>query len=153
MLETYSRVLVRAGYCVSQAASGLHAIAALEAGTFDAILSDITMPGLNGLDMLRAVREHDLDVPVIMNTGDPSVETAAKAMEFGALRYLVKPVERAELMNAVHDAVRLGRLARLKREAATYLGMADGQPADRAGLVGHPSASLTPAGVRTIVVI
>jgi EAL domain-containing protein (putative c-di-GMP-specific phosphodiesterase class I) len=132
--ETYSRVLSRAGYRVSEAANGHEAIAALDAGAFDAILSDITMPGLNGIEMLRAVRERDFDVPVIMNTGDPSVETAAKAMEFGALRYLVKPVERDVLVKTVEEAVRLGRLARLKRETAVYLGMADRQPSDRAGL-------------------
>ena len=132
--ETYARVLERAGYRVSEAANGHEAIAALDAGSFDAVLSDIAMPGLNGIEMLRAVRERDLDVPVIMNTGDPSVDTAAKAMEFGALRYLVKPVERDLLVATVGDAVRLGRLARLKRETAAYLGLTDRQPGDRAGL-------------------
>jgi EAL domain-containing protein (putative c-di-GMP-specific phosphodiesterase class I) len=132
--ETYAQILSRVGYRVSQAANGLEAIAALDAGPFDAILSDITMPGLNGIEMLRAVRERDLDVPVIMNTGDPSVETAAQAMEYGALRYLVKPVGRQVLLDTLREAVRLGRLARLKREAAAYLGMADQQPGDRAGL-------------------
>ena len=132
--EMYARVLGRAGYRVSEAGNGHEAIAALDAGHFDAVLSDITMPGLNGIEMLRAVRGRDLDVPVIMNTGDPSVETAAKAMEFGALRYLVKPVERDVLVKTVEEAVRLGRLARLKRETAAYLGMADRQPGDRAGL-------------------
>lgn len=134
VLETYARVLGKAGYHVSQAANGHEAIAALAAGCFNAVISDISMPGLNGIEMLRAVRERDLDVPVIMNTGDPSVETAAKAMEFGALRYLVKPVERDLLVNTVQEAVRLGRLARLKRETAAYLGLADRQLGDRAGL-------------------
>lgn len=134
VLETYARVLGRAGYRVSQAGNGVEAIAALDAGPFDAILSDITMPGLSGIEMLRAVRQRDLDVPVIMNTGNPSVETAAQAMEFGALRYLVKPVERDVLVNTVQEAVRLGRLSRLKRETAVYLGMVDQQPGDRAGL-------------------
>lgn len=132
--ETYARLLGKAGYRVSVAANGHEAIAALAAGSFDAVLSDITMPGLNGIEMLRAVRERDLDVPVIMNTGDPSVETAAKAMEFGALRYLVKPVPHRQLVDTVDEAVKLGRLSRLKRETATYLGMIDRQPSDRAGL-------------------
>jgi len=66
--ETYARVLGRAGYRVSEAANGHDAIAALDSGAFDAILCDITMPGLNGIEMLRAVRERDFDVPVIMNT-------------------------------------------------------------------------------------
>ena len=132
--ETYAHVLGKAGYQVSQAANGDDAIACLAASSFDAVISDITMPGLNGIEMLRAVRERDLDVPVIMNTGDPSVETAAKAMEFGALRYLVKPVPHRVLVDTVHEAVKLGRLSRLKRETATYLGMVDRQPGDRAGL-------------------
>ena len=132
--ETYAQVLGRAGYRISEAANGHEAVAALAAGSFDAVISDITMPGLNGIDMLRAVRERDLDVPVIMSTGDPSVETAAKAMEYGALRYLVKPIGLRVLVDTVQEAVKLGRLSRLKRETATYLGMVDRQPGDRAGL-------------------
>jgi EAL domain-containing protein (putative c-di-GMP-specific phosphodiesterase class I)/FixJ family two-component response regulator len=134
LLETYARVLDHAGYRVHRAANGLDAIAALNAGPFDAIVTDITMPGLNGIQMLRAVRARDLDVPVIVNTGNPSVETAAEAMEFGALRYLVKPVERQVFVKTVQEAVRLGRLARLKRETAAYLGIVDQQLGDRAGL-------------------
>jgi EAL domain-containing protein (putative c-di-GMP-specific phosphodiesterase class I) len=62
------------------------------------------------------------------------VETAAEAIEFGALRYLLKPVDRATLLDAVREAVKLGRLARIKREAAAYLGLVDHQVGDRAGL-------------------
>ncbi len=53
----------------------------------------IDMPGMTGIQLLERVRARDLDVPVVLVTGNPSVETAIKAMEQGALRYLVKPVE------------------------------------------------------------
>ena len=62
----------------------------LEKQNFDVIISDISMPGMDGLALLRAVRERDLDVPVLLMTGDPQLETAVKALEYGALRYLVK---------------------------------------------------------------
>jgi DNA-binding NtrC family response regulator len=74
------------------------------------ILSDIDMPGMNGLNgiqLLECVRARDLDVPVVLITGNPSVETAIKAMEQGALRYLVKPVELEMFVKVAGDAVRL----------------------------------------------
>jgi EAL domain-containing protein (putative c-di-GMP-specific phosphodiesterase class I) len=63
------------------------------------------------------VREHDLDVPVILNTGQPDVETATRAVEYGAFRYLFKPVPLAVLADAVGHAVRWHEMARAKRQA------------------------------------
>ena len=61
------------------------------AGSFDVIaVSDISMPQMTGLVFLRAVRAHDLDVPVILMTGAPDVESAIRAVEWGAFRYLTK---------------------------------------------------------------
>ena len=68
------------------------------------------------------VRERDLDVPVVLVTGSPSVETAVQAVEMGALHYLLKPVARAELVEAIEHAARLRKLAAVKREALRYLG-------------------------------
>src|SRR5439155_20104417 len=83
---------------------------------------------------LRAVRQKDLDVPIILMTGNPMVETAVQAIEHGALGYLLKPVSREALLRAMEEAVRLHRLARLKREALSYLGADDKLLGDRAGL-------------------
>ncbi len=133
LLEAYAALLIDAGYEVATAENGHQALRLLGDGGFDLILSDIVMPDLDGVSLLRAVREHDLDVPVVLVTGSPRVETAAKAVEYGALRYLVKPVSEADLMQTVGQGVRLSRLARLKRQALTHLG-GDHLVGDRAGL-------------------
>jgi EAL domain-containing protein (putative c-di-GMP-specific phosphodiesterase class I) len=94
----------------------------LDTGDFDAVVSDISMPRLNGLQLLRRVREVHDDLPVIMITGAPTLETAIEALEHGAFRYLVKPVDFTELSRVTQQAVQLRRLAIAKREAHAALG-------------------------------
>ena len=131
--ELMSEILTSAGYVVASCANGREALAALQRETFDAIISDVSMPDMNGIALLRAVREKDFDVPVVLCTGRPSIETAAAAVEQGALQYLVKPVAFEKLLEAAARAVKLGRLARLKREALKATGF-DQLIGDRAGL-------------------
>lgn len=133
LLEAYAALLSDAGYQVATAGNGRQALNLLGGGDFDFILSDIVMPDMDGVSLLRAVRERDLDVPVVLVTGSPRVETAAKAVEYGALRYLVKPVSEADLLQTVEHGVRLHRLAKWKREALTHLG-GDRLLGDRAGM-------------------
>jgi EAL domain-containing protein (putative c-di-GMP-specific phosphodiesterase class I) len=135
LLRVNARVLSKAGHQVETAADGHAAERALDKASFDVILSDIDMPGMDGIALLERVRRRDLDVPVVFVTGSPSVETAIKAMEHGALRYLVKPVEPADLVKTVGDAARLHRLARAKRQALELAGGADRFMGDQAGLV------------------
>jgi EAL domain-containing protein (putative c-di-GMP-specific phosphodiesterase class I) len=130
-----TRVLASAGYEVVAVGDGNAAIEAVKRGGFDAILSDIQMPGISGVDVLRAVREHDLDVPVLLMTASPRVETAALAVELGALQYLIKPFSPDVLRDAVERACRLHRVALVKREAMTALGERGAQAGDRAGLI------------------
>jgi EAL domain-containing protein (putative c-di-GMP-specific phosphodiesterase class I) len=134
LLRAYVRSLEMHGFRVEAVESGSAAIDALRRGSFDVILSDIDMPGMNGLRLLERVREHDLDVPVVLITGAPSVETAAHAMEHGALRYLVKPVHLDALIKATSDAVKLHRIARAKRQAIDLAGGVDRLVGDHAGL-------------------
>ncbi len=135
VLRVHARVLSKAGYQVETAADGHAAERVLDKVSFDVIVSDIDMPGMNGIALLERVRRRDLDVSVVFVTGSPSAETAIKAMEHGALRYLVKPVETAELVKTVGDAVRLHRLARAKRQALEIAGGPDRFMGDQAGLV------------------
>jgi EAL domain-containing protein (putative c-di-GMP-specific phosphodiesterase class I)/CheY-like chemotaxis protein len=132
--KAYARILEAAGCRVTQASNGHEAIEAHQTGAFDVIVSDITMPDMNGIRLLRAVRERDLDIPVLLITGNPTVETSVQAVEHGALRYLIKPVEGDALVAAVAGAAKLQRIAKLKREAAAYLGAIERQVGDRAGL-------------------
>jgi EAL domain-containing protein (putative c-di-GMP-specific phosphodiesterase class I) len=135
LLRIHARALVSKGYRVETAPDGAAAARAIEAGSFDVILSDIDMPGMTGIQLLERVRARDLDVPVVLVTGNPAVETAIKAMEQGALRYLVKPVDLDVLVKVAGDAVRLHRLAKAKRQALELAGGVDRFVGDHAGLV------------------
>lgn len=134
LLRSVSRTLATLGYEVETAENGLAAIEKFKQGTYDVVVSDISMPGMDGMQLLRAVREHDLDVPVILATGAPSLESAVSAVEYGALRYLVKPVDTKVIKEVLEQAVKLRRMARLKREALSIAGELDKQVGDRAGL-------------------
>ena len=136
--ELLRRVFARAfraeGFEVDVAADGEAALALLKDNRYDAILTDIAMPRLSGIDLLRAVRQHDTDVPIVLMTGGPELATALQAIEHGAFRYLVKPVELSELKNVVRRAASFHRLAQLKREALAVLGENAALKDDRAGL-------------------
>src|ERR1700722_8532244 len=85
VLRSYSRMLQSHGYSVKTADSGRAAIDALQLGSFDVILSDVDMPGMSGIDLLKKVRTINPDVPLVLITGSPSLATATAAVEQGAL--------------------------------------------------------------------
>ena len=134
LLRGFDRVLTRAGYEVVTVEDGQQAAELLTHMEFDAIVSDISMPGMSGIQLLRAARERDLDVPVLLMTGAPAVETAVEALEYGAFQYLTKPVDSRQFEQVVEKAVQLHRMALMKREALALLGMSGAQAGDRAGL-------------------
>lgn len=121
-------------YQLETAVDGTEAVQKLATERFDLIVSDVAMPGMDGLTLLSTVRATDLDVPVILITGGPSLETAIKALEYGALRYITKPVEPKALRQVVEYGVGLHKMARMKREALKLLRGQEGIAADRAGL-------------------
>jgi EAL domain-containing protein (putative c-di-GMP-specific phosphodiesterase class I) len=114
-----SKLLEMAGNVVVTALEGKEAIAQLEASAFDVVVSDIRMPGMDGLALLRAIRGRDLDLPVIFLTGSPTLESAVEAMEHGAFRYLTKPIDGKELADVVARAVVVRKMALVRREAVS----------------------------------
>jgi EAL domain-containing protein (putative c-di-GMP-specific phosphodiesterase class I)/ActR/RegA family two-component response regulator len=128
------RVLERRGYRVFACSSGSEALEHLSTGGYDAMVSDVRMPGMSGLRLLRAVREHDLDLPVILVTGNPDLASATEAVEYGAFQYLIKPVESDRLDEAVDRAAAIGRMARVKREYVEEYGSSTFRVGDRAGI-------------------
>lgn len=116
-----ARGLRGAGYDVLTAANGREAIALLDEGPVDAIVTDIAMPEMTGIQLLRAIRSRDADVPVVLVTGSPDLESAMQAVKLGALLYLTKPIDMEELKRVMARAVRLGRIARLKQEALSLV--------------------------------
>jgi EAL domain-containing protein (putative c-di-GMP-specific phosphodiesterase class I) len=134
VIRAYGRSLARDGITVATASDGKEAAEHVKAGSFDVIVSDISMPEMNGIDLLRAVRAHDLDVPVILMTGKPGLDSAIRAVEFGAFRYLVKPVASAELLEMVLRASKFHAIAKLKRQALELPGGEGGKISERAAL-------------------
>ena len=131
----YARLLAAEGYDVTVAHAGKEAAGLAASLGFDVVVSDLGMPDMDGLGLLRTIRSTDLDVPMIFLTGSPALETAVRAIEYGAFRYLLKPVAGAELVDVVSRAVLFHKLARVRREAAReHLGRPIG---DRAGLEAH----------------
>lgn len=133
VLGLTQRILEKAGYEVIACSNGAEALTALADQAFDVMVSDIQMPGISGLKLLRAVRDHDLDLPVVLVTGNPGVETATNAVEYGAFRYLIKPVPIEELRAVVGRAASIGQLARAKREYVEEFRSSRFRVGDRAG--------------------
>jgi len=122
LLEMMRRILERAGYEPCLASNGKRAIELARETHFDAILSDISMPGMDGIELLQAIRSRDTDVPVVLVTGDPAVDTAVQALQYGAYHYLTKPVSTPDLLDVLEKATCLRQMATVKREAAALLG-------------------------------
>src|SRR5262249_24770289 len=122
VLRAYRKALSTRGWAVETASDGAQAIDRLRGENFDVIVSDVSMPEVGGLEFLRKVREQDLDVPVVLMTGAPKLESAMRAVESGAFSYLVKPVEVEVLDDTIRRASQLHRLAQLKRQALEIAG-------------------------------
>jgi EAL domain-containing protein (putative c-di-GMP-specific phosphodiesterase class I) len=135
------RVLAKEGYRVTIAGGGREATEKARSTPFDAIVSDLAMPDMDGRALLREIRAMDLDVPFVFLTGSPDLRSAIEAIEYGAFRYLIKPVPTEELADVVRRAVAWRRLAVVRREAAGELeGRAIG---DRAGLDARFNSAIT----------
>ena len=102
---TFKTFLSNAGYDVMTAASGSEAMATLDQEPVDIVFSDIILGTISGLDLLKAVTSRQLFCPVIMITGQPTVETAAESVRLGAFDYLLKPIRKEDLLK-VADAAR-----------------------------------------------
>ena len=100
------------GYRTASAQDGKEALRMLEEAPWDVILLDIKMPGMDGLELQRRIREVNPDVPVIMITAFASVDTAVRALKEGAFDYVTKPIDPDELSHLVRRAVERHRLQR-----------------------------------------
>jgi EAL domain-containing protein (putative c-di-GMP-specific phosphodiesterase class I) len=132
-VRAMERMLRGVGYQVEAFTSARAAIQRVSAGGVHVVVSDISMPEMTGVELLRTIRAHDADLPVVLVTGLPAIDSATDAVEYGAFKYIVKPFEPEVLRLAVERARKLYRLARMKREALKLLG-ANAISADRAGL-------------------
>src|SRR5512145_110618 len=100
------------GYRTGSAQDAREALRRLEEERWDVILLDIKMPGMDGLELQRRIREVDPDLPVIMITAFASVQSAVQALKEGAFDYVTKPIDPDELSHLVQRAVERRRLQR-----------------------------------------
>jgi two-component system NtrC family response regulator len=114
-------VLDEAGYEVDKAASAEEGLARIHDARPDLVLSDIKMPGKDGLTLLGEIKSIDTGIPVIILTAFGTVETAVEAMKRGAADYLTKPVSRDELRLTVGKALQFQRLERENEELKSEL--------------------------------
>ncbi|MBI3596475.1 MAG: sigma-54-dependent Fis family transcriptional regulator [Nitrospirae bacterium] len=112
MLGLFKKVLGKGGYDVVTAFSGEEAIKKLETGWFDLIISDLKMPGLSGLELLKKVKSMRPTLPCIVLTAHGTIDSAVAAMKAGAYDYLTKPINNDEITLTVKKALDLHRLTR-----------------------------------------
>jgi EAL domain-containing protein (putative c-di-GMP-specific phosphodiesterase class I) len=108
------RALSRVGHEVTEACSGAEALALLTSEHFDTVITDIQMPEMDGLTLIRHMRSHAMAIPVILMTGEATVDSAVEAIDLGVVKYLRKPFEPDELREAARNAVPMARLAALQ---------------------------------------
>jgi DNA-binding NtrC family response regulator len=111
-LSNLSHVLEREGYQVTACMDGESGLAEMQTTEFDLVLTDLRMPGINGMDVLHHIHETTPEVPVIMITGHASLDSAVEAIKAGAYHYITKPFRLAEAREVVRAALELRRIKR-----------------------------------------
>jgi len=127
--DVLAQLLTSEGYEVEISASGEEAMEKFPSQSFDVILLDLLMPGMDGIEVLRRIKKVDPLAPVIIITAYGSVESAISAMKIGALDYVQKPFKHDDLLLAIEKAVERKHLQdeniRLKDELRQRYGFAN----------------------------
>jgi DNA-binding NtrC family response regulator len=108
--DVLGQLLTSEGYEVELSSSGEEALEKFPSPSFDVVLLDLLMPGMDGIEVLRKIKKIDPAVPVIIITAYGSVESAISAMKIGALDYVQKPFKHDDLLLALEKAVERKRL-------------------------------------------
>ena len=103
-LDTLSNRLELRGLKVSAVTSGEQAVSEAQQQEYDAIIVDLSMPGIDGLETLKRIKANNPNAEIIMLTGHGSVASGVEAMKLGAGDFLQKPVELSELMSKIGEA-------------------------------------------------
>src|SRR5512147_746499 len=113
MVRTLAKILERKGYTVDSASTGEEALQRLSEHTYDLVITDLNMPVMDGLQLLREMKERHIAPATIVLTGHGTIQSAVEAMKLGAGDYLIKPCHPDELLMV---AARLLELRQLRRE-------------------------------------
>src|SRR5206468_13000427 len=112
MVRTLTKNLERAGHTVDHAPHGEAALARLAAATFDVVLTDLKMPVMDGMALLRVMHDRGLSPAVVILTGYGTIESAVEAMKLGATDYLIKDARPQEILLTIERVLRLDALRR-----------------------------------------
>lgn len=113
------RILGRKGHEIEATLNAHEGLDLIENDSFDMVITDLMMPEMNGIDLLKELKDRGIQIPVLMITGYPTIKTALQALRLGAVDYLAKPFTRTELLAPVNRILR--RQAKPKSEHSTLI--------------------------------
>lgn len=103
--RSHLRSLAGTGCMTRVAKDGMTALEVMEKDSFDVVLLDLRMPDIDGMDVLKTIKDRWPDCEVVVITGYPSIETAKQAVRLGAFDYLIKPVGPEQVIKTANDAI------------------------------------------------
>ncbi|HQJ74949.1 MAG TPA: sigma-54 dependent transcriptional regulator [Bacteroidota bacterium] len=103
--ESISMILEYENYLVELAANGVQGLNLFNEQNFDAVLLDVKMPGLDGIEVLQLLKERNKNIPIIMISGHGTIETAIECTKKGAYDFLEKPLDRDKLLISLRNAI------------------------------------------------
>lgn len=130
MLKLMERIITeKTPYRITTTSNSLEVPEILEKSQFDLIIMDLKMPGMDGLDLLRLVKEKERFEEVVIITAFGSLETAIEALSLGVFDYITKPFKKEQIIFTIN---RVMRWQQMKREAAEMEGMFNLEPCEKA---------------------
>jgi two-component system, OmpR family, response regulator RegX3 len=114
--QTLARILQRAGFDVTTTATGDEALSLLSQHAFDMVYLDIRMPGMSGLEVLKIIHTKFPELPVILFTAQPDLNSAVEALRNGAIDYLLKPLKPQTIIDRTNSVLAHKEKERRKRE-------------------------------------
>jgi CheY-like chemotaxis protein/glycine cleavage system H lipoate-binding protein len=142
VLDSVRKHLKREGYDIRTVLSGTEAVEVLNSGWPQVVITDLMMPGMDGLELLEWVRNTKPEMPVIMITGYATMRTALQALRKGAFDYIPKPFTRSELQGSVARAVRQASQENVARQETAAPNRAP--PGSHLGVGGHCWVNVLP---------
>ncbi len=121
ILSSIASLLTKYGFNVTPCGDAAEAIERFKLGAYDAVLSDIKMPQINGLMLLERMRASDPNIPVLLMTAFADLDLALDAIKNGAFDFILKPYRTVHLLHSIRKAVRYKRLIEVERDYKAML--------------------------------
>ncbi len=155
VLDSFRKILVAAGYAIDTVEKGTEALGLVQKNKYDFVFTDLKMPEMDGLDVVKGVKHFSPESDVIVITGYATIESAVNAMKFGALDYVQKPFTEDELIDFTRKClIRRQDRAQKQISPTVRLVTSDRSPAHEFGLpggvfisAGHVWANVTMPGM------